>query len=156
MLGHLADDATRVDAGFMQHQPHLAQRIVGNGPLGEDGRIEIDEDRRFFRQACAGIQEVERARQRLDMQAVGCGASAEEHGRRLRFAIAKRPNQPLEGDKRQLPRLESEDRLERALQRIDAPDTGGGAVFLTDDVGKPNAARQGSSLNETGEITRSP
>ncbi|CCV15731.1 hypothetical protein MESS4_820020 [Mesorhizobium sp. STM 4661] len=143
LLGHLAHDAVRIDVCFVQHQPHLAQRLVGDAAVGEHRRVEIDEDGRLPRQAGASVQEVQRPCQSFDMQAVGRRARVEKTHRRLRLAVAKRPDQPLEGCDRKLAGLEGEDGLEGALQRVDAPDTAGGAVIMADDMGKPDTARQG-------------
>ena len=60
---------------------------------------------------------------------------------RQALAVAERPDQPFEGGDRHLAAVEGEDRLERALERKDAPHAGRGAVVLSDDVGKTDAAR---------------
>ena len=128
LLGDLADDAARVDAGLMQHQPHVAQRAVGDRPVGEDGRIEVDEERGLRRQAGRRVEQMEGARQRFDMQPVGGRNAVEEGAGRPGLAVAKGPDQPFEGGDRQLAALEGKDRLERAFQRVRAPHAGRRAV----------------------------
>src|SRR5688572_16996631 len=45
---------------------------------------------------------------------------------------------------RKLAGVEGEDRLERALERVRAPDAGRGAVILADDLGEPDARPHGT------------
>ncbi len=78
LLGHLADDAARIDARGVQHQAHFSQGVVGDRALGEHRRIEIDEDRCFLRQEGAGIQQVQGPGQRFDMQSIGRRAGREK------------------------------------------------------------------------------
>ncbi len=143
LFGHLADHAARIYAGFVQHQPHLAQRAVADRAIDEHGRIEIDEDRCVGRQACAGIEQVKRARQHLDMQPLRAGACVEKARGRLRLAVTERAGQPFECLDHELAFPEGEDRLKGAFQHIEAPHAGRGAVVVADDVGKPYVARQG-------------
>src|SRR5690606_30335474 len=80
LFSNLAHDTTGVDTCLMQNQPHLAQSRFRNGTIDEDGRIEVHEDRRLLGQM-GGVEQMERARQRLDVETI-CGCAGRKEGAR--------------------------------------------------------------------------
>jgi hypothetical protein len=141
LLGHLANNAARFDAGLMQHQTHIAQRSLHDRMIDEQRRIEIDKDQGSWIEKGAGIEQVQRARQRLDREPVRRRDQPEEIIGRQRLAAAERPGKALEGSDPHLAAIEREKRLEGALQRESTPDADRRAVVLANDVGEADAAR---------------
>ena len=142
LLGHLADDAARIDAGLVQDEPHVAQRRLGDRVLGEDRRIEIDEDR----SASGDRQPAALSRCSVRVSVSTCSRSAA--GTLLKKASGVQASSsrngrisPSKATTAELAVGEGEDRLEGALEHVRAPDTGRGAVVVADDVSKPDAAR---------------
>src|SRR6185312_16753604 len=117
LLGDLAHDAAGFHIRLVQHQPHVAQRRLGDLTVVEQRGIEIDEDAGLGRQADAGVEEMKRPAECLDMAAVERRDAWEEDRRRYGFTIPRRAYQSLEGGDGQLSLPEGEDWLESALQR---------------------------------------
>ena len=144
LFRHLAHDARRIDIGLVQHEPHVAQRLVDDLVFAEQRRIEIDEHHHLGIEAGAGVQEMQGAGQRLDVKPVGGRHAVEELARRNRLAIAERSDESLERGDGKFSRTEREDRLEGRAKLVCSPDSHRRSVVLPDDMSQANTARHGT------------
>src|SRR5690606_35660949 len=140
LLGHFADDAARVDTGFVKGDAHLVQDHVGNLERVENRRIEIDEQHLIGIEEPARVEEVDSPRQRFDVQPVGHRVVTKEIRGRDALLISKRPDQPFICDDIQLSVAKGEYRLESRLEHIGIPYARGSAVILFLDVRQDYAA----------------
>jgi hypothetical protein len=139
----------RIDARLVQDEAHVAQRVVGDRRLAEHGRIEVDEERRGRIEELAGVEQVQRARQRLHMQPVGGRNAVEEDGRRNGSPSRNGRSRPSKAAIDSLPPRNAKIGW-KALFSVEPPDARRGTVILANDMGEANAARHGQAPGSAG------